>query len=1619
MSNDDADTAAKSHDDADCAAKSTIAHNGNADTAAKSLDDADCAARPVNVDSSNRSAAKSNDDADRFDDDAANDTAGKTKSLDRSADMAASSIDDADHAADDESETKGNVDTAAMSKDDADRAANAAGMDCVDTDTAAKSHDDADRAVDVTGVVGGAVGVVDGDADMAAMSNDDADHAAEPCTENKDDADMAAESCDNADHAANVTGIIGRAMSNAGGAIDNVGVLLGNAGGVMSDVTGDADMAAMSNDDADHAAEPSAEDKEDADMAAKSCIDADHAATFTCDIGDTNAVCEDDKMDIDTEYLDSMPFNDGSEDYKEYQKYQSEMDSMLLQCVSNVPKEEVDNNRNTWEEVLQKASEVSKNPGMSLDHVPKSTIFPFSKQEEIPSIKGTRPSKVNDVNDPLLSNKSQNSSAFDFGITLSNSEDNSPLPSPSGLFKSKQNQNTSKEVKKKSTSKEVIDIEAQVTKHDNGQSIDNPVELGSDNEESKPFSFVTPYIEIEGISSDFAKEYLTIVNVNRHFVPHVEISNTAVQNIENKYQHLLKQHDPDTFVTNRFLNDKIRLSSLGRIIEDFEWVDGEGIIFVFNLFNIRSHLYAINNDTVPDFFMTTSFSFGLFGEKLNEYRPDFIEGMETRPPLNKFFGTYRKVFIPVNEKITHWSLIVVDFFAKTIHYFDSTSSTRVRFKKRNHHPIVKMFNYMKELAKRQKYDFCDSEWTLYFDDENVADDRIRDPNIKYAYQVNGSDCGLYTLLTAEVLYFTSSHFKDGEKLKLDEYLSPVRMTMNHYRKILAALIMTFRMKDFEVLFPKEYSFRTYTVGKAIMEAPKEEIYKICRSAYSSFSKTPGTYDITILLDLHNNNEVISQDRFASLDVHNKLVSLLSVRDEFANILEYRFVREDTAYLRSVKKMCADISLKSLSQEVRCPRGKKLFSKEIKHSDLMMVQSAIVKNFVFDYGFRVYSSSQIYSRNRLCFCPFGSKGRQWRNIFDLKHIENDCFCGANKYFSPYGLIEHLDKKKNCLYHNFLGKYLRGVYGNFWKNEIKNPSQNVAHYGLFPERSSPYNTALSTFVDYGRESPMMYNLNKRPTPSVKYDTSCQPFGNEPGKKTLFQYEQDPSRLQTYESPSKIVLDGNQFYDGNDNNQDDDYGAHFDDNESTFQPFENQSSKSPKTQKVHSKKKSCSKNIQIPKKEKQTSKKRSPQPTSGKKSSSNETSLKKSSLTVNQKKQQSELVPTFKGQHKIHPSRAASHEKLTKQVSKDKVQKEKDTWQSRESVVSDTFRYTSTSAKILVQNKLPGMNTGVSIVNSKGNKHALTTNSTTSNKQGNEKKMKTSDNLEKYLKYLSDPTNLQYMDKFIEFVEMKKSQGDSGTISISNTQHISTDSKDITDVKLSNRQIVATKSANASTNVNVDNHQAVSSKSSSMSNINTTNEQLVSQMSGKRSNESCSEPAKQNEVAVGSKLKRKSTAAKKKRKVNTNAIMSKFNLEYLRDKRMSVCCDQEKSEEYDIVLKYISEVPEIKSLDNGDKLKFSCIFPHNPNLPFVDIMGLSTVKEIIQCNKNKQKYYMRLPIKDFYDNLNKKKIVHKKKAYSGNFNRNNSLSYLGHVIILMLFKLPMMIREVLFFHQIIFQS
>ena len=73
MSNNDADTATKSHDNADCAAKSTIAHNGDADTATIPSGVVDCAARPVNTDSSNTVAAKSCDDADCFDSDAGND----------------------------------------------------------------------------------------------------------------------------------------------------------------------------------------------------------------------------------------------------------------------------------------------------------------------------------------------------------------------------------------------------------------------------------------------------------------------------------------------------------------------------------------------------------------------------------------------------------------------------------------------------------------------------------------------------------------------------------------------------------------------------------------------------------------------------------------------------------------------------------------------------------------------------------------------------------------------------------------------------------------------------------------------------------------------------------------------------------------------------------------------------------------------------------------------------------------------------------------------------------------------------------------------------------------------------------------------------------------------------------------------------------------------------------------------------------------------------------------------------------------------------------------------------------------------------------------------------------
>ena len=77
----------------------------------------------------------------------------------------------------------------------------------------------------------------------------------------------------------------------------------------------------------------------------------------------------------------------------------------------------------------------------------------------------------------------------------------------------------------------------------------------------------------------------------------------------------------------------------------------------------------------PDYFVSPAFMFKLVGESTLEYNYNSVSKWgNRREPYKSLFTRYRKVFFPVNINRTHWTLIEVDFDAKSMSYFDSDTN---------------------------------------------------------------------------------------------------------------------------------------------------------------------------------------------------------------------------------------------------------------------------------------------------------------------------------------------------------------------------------------------------------------------------------------------------------------------------------------------------------------------------------------------------------------------------------------------------------------------------------------------------------------------------------------------------------------------------------------------------------------------------------------------------------------------------------------------------------------------------------------------------------------------------------------------------------------------------------
>ena len=532
----------------------------------------------------------------------------------------------------------------------------------------------------------------------------------------------------------------------------------------------------------------------------------------------------------------------------------------------------------------------------------------------------------------------------------------------------------------------------------------------------------------------------------------------------------------------------------------------------------------------------------LMGRELDSYKPEDAQTWIGKSPFTRTGQCYRKVFIPLNDNRVHWTLLVIDFEIHTITYFDSTSDGKKlpRFPELRKHPVQVMFRFLQYVANKlgspMSSDQLD-QWRLYYDDLSI-DERPRDPKISYAYQTNSDDCGIFVLVTAEVLFFAPS--LKQSRLMLSNYLSCVRIHNNQYRKIIALLVLSFHESQFPFLYPKSFN-RHYKVEDKIMSLSIEDVNKYHLDNRPQIEVDPYLYA----------DQPVYKSHYANFDIINKIVSLMKYRNDFIEKKSFWYVKEDTPYIKEKKSKASSNAYKWLLEDVDCEsRRRDLqesnletnddfnetlpnnnpnddefipdydydhtkvnnqvqyerkfdplnldnevytslidrfkthvgFRESSIHGQLMKFSLCLKENPFFDFGFRLYSSENLESKSRLCTCPLSNAGENFKFSSNLKFLsstdnETHCCAGGHQYMTPYELMCHLDSHRHCPFHLIVFCYLKQLYQFWWKDIIfqEDDTHCVSHYALFKERTDSQREAIDLFNKYASQSPIMFNVD----------------------------------------------------------------------------------------------------------------------------------------------------------------------------------------------------------------------------------------------------------------------------------------------------------------------------------------------------------------------------------------------------------------------------------------------------------------------------------------------------------------------------------------------------------------
>ena len=379
-----------------------------------------------------------------------------------------------------------------------------------------------------------------------------------------------------------------------------------------------------------------------------------------------------------------------------------------------------------------------------------------------------------------------------------------------------------------------------------------------------------------------------------------------------------------------------------------------------------------------------------------------------------------RIFIPVNFKDTHWFLIVLNVENKVLEYYDSLWSVYKNnaTMKELFLSLQKVFDVLYEMSTLN-HELKEQEWKPTF-------------NAEINQQENSDDCGIFTILNAELININCESFVVQDCLAL-----------NQTRRIMAALLLYCNIHRYPSCGNVDDSDE---VSDEVIDGTKKNLIDLSRDEDSDEVSDESHEEGKDKSCEDEKNDESTEQKLSEISVDD--YSKLSLKDKLKLQLKlYDFNLEDVI---CVTEPSSAWEKKKMQRLLHAEFETKTCFKQLGH--FMPYKSYLGGNLLFDIGFKVMFNSA-FGSNTYCLCPCSSIYKPLMKMHNLHEDENKhsldhhdklerfiCCDAENTLYSPEELMVHLESNADtCKSHDFTLKYLHNLYISF-------PCEDE-HYALY--------------------------------------------------------------------------------------------------------------------------------------------------------------------------------------------------------------------------------------------------------------------------------------------------------------------------------------------------------------------------------------------------------------------------------------------------------------------------------------------------------------------------------------------------------------------------------------------